>query len=222
MRHVRMLSLNLRPGETLQIGDVTLVRWNAADAAVSTRTSRSRRRTTCPSITPSGRRLSPSLIRIAARIMCTQPPADTDAAERPSLLRALSGKIPSDAGAIDAMSFGRRIFGTGQRRTIIHFPGPHRRLGLFRFRRHACRRHTRSFFNGAHLGLPRLVRQLRDLGTAVLAILSARAGMTSDCKAVESRPHMNPANPAAGNLKMPDAPKFCQSSASFCCAPRSC
>lgn len=25
MRHVRMLSLNLRPGETLQIGDVTLV-----------------------------------------------------------------------------------------------------------------------------------------------------------------------------------------------------
>lgn len=61
--------------------------------------------------------------------MCTQPPTDTDTAERPYLLRALAGEIPMEAGAIDAMSVGRRIFGTGRGRTIIHFPTPLRATG---------------------------------------------------------------------------------------------
>lgn len=52
-----------------------------------------------------------------------------DAGERPYLLRALSGEIPLDASAIDAMSIGRRIFGTGRGRSVIHFPTPLRATG---------------------------------------------------------------------------------------------
>ena len=52
-----------------------------------------------------------------------------DAAERPYLLRSLSGEIPLDAATVDAMSVGRRIFGTGRGRTIIHFPTPLRATG---------------------------------------------------------------------------------------------
>lgn len=61
--------------------------------------------------------------------MCTQPPADTDAGERPYLLRALAGEIPLDPSAVDALSVGRRIFGTGRGRTIIYFPTPLRATG---------------------------------------------------------------------------------------------
>lgn len=51
-------------------------------------------------------------------------PTDTDAAERPYLLRALSGEIPPDANSMDAMSVGRSIFGTGRGRSVHYFPTP--------------------------------------------------------------------------------------------------
>lgn len=61
--------------------------------------------------------------------MCTPPPSDTDAGERPYLVRALTGGIPLDPGAVDYLSFSSRVFGAGRAHSIIHFPTPLRATG---------------------------------------------------------------------------------------------